>query len=361
MTEQVRIAIVGTGNIANAHLAGLAEQGDRVRVVAAMDVDQARVDAFCAKHGIPRAYTDADRLLADEEPALVHVCTPPGTHADLSIRALDAGAWVLCEKPLCASLAELDALDAAEERTGRYVSSVFQWRFGSGARHLKALLDAGELGRPLVGLCSTTWYRGLDYYAVPWRGKWATELGGPTMGHGIHAMDLFLWLLGDWTEVRALLGTLDRAIEVEDVSMALVRFANGALGSIVNSVLSPRQETALRLDCQRATVELTHLYKYTNADWRYTAPAGAADDGALARWRAIPDETPSSHGAQIAALLDSRTRGERPLASGAEARRTIEFITCLYKAAFTGEPVRRGSLGPDDPFYHSLHGATGED
>lgn len=357
--DQVRVAIIGTGNIANAHMAGLAQQGERVRVVGAMDVDRERAEAFCAKHGISHAYTDVDQLLAEAQPQLVHICTPPGMHADLSIRSLEAGAWVLCEKPLCASLAELDAIAAAEERTGRYCSSVFQWRFGSGGQHVKGLIDAGELGRPLVGLCNTTWYRDAAYYAVPWRGKWSTELGGPTMGHGIHAMDFFLWLMGDWQEVRAMLGTLDRAIEVEDVSMALVRFESGAMGSIVNSVLSPRQESYVRLDFQQATVELTHLYRYGNQDWRYSVPDGTGDPAALDRWRTIPTDVPSSHGSQVAALLESMARGERPLVSGHEARRTIEFITCLYKAAFTGAPVRRGSIAPDDPFYRSLHGGAG--
>src|SRR5690606_28015060 len=115
------------------------------------------------------------------------------------------------------------------------------------------LADRGMLGRPLVAICHTLWYRDAPYYAVPWRGKWETELGGPTMGHGIHAMDHLLYLLGDWTEVRAQVATLDRAVEVEDVSMALVRFANDAHASIVNSVLSPRQETYLRIDYQRAS------------------------------------------------------------------------------------------------------------
>ncbi len=228
------------------------------------------------------------------------------------------------------------------------------------------------MGKPLVGICQTTWYRAHSYYEVPWRGKWETELGGPTMGHGIHAMDFFLWLLGDWREVRAMMATLDRHIEVEDVSMAIVRFENGALGSIVNSVLSPRQESYLRFDFQKATAEVTGLYGYSNNDWRYTSadipPSdnpleyGTADltvsPEMLAQWQTIPTDMATSHESQIAALLDSMERNERPLVSGAEARRTIEFITCLYKAAVTGQSVQRGSIKPDDPFYQRIYGTA---
>ncbi|HVA92051.1 MAG TPA: Gfo/Idh/MocA family oxidoreductase [Chloroflexota bacterium] len=351
-----KVAIIGTGAIAGAHIRALATMGDRTRVVAAVDVDAARVEEFSAAHGIPRAYTDVGAMLAADQPDLVQIATPPRIHADLAVRCLEAGAWVLCEKPLCGSLADLDRIEAAEQATGKYCSSVAQWRFGSGAGHLKQLIHEQAMGRLLIGLCQTTWYRDQAYYQVPWRGTWASELGGTTMGHGIHAMDLFLWLFGDWEEVSAMVGTLDHPMEVDDVSMALVRFGSGAQGGIVNSAVSPRQETYLRFDFQRATVELTALYGYTNQNWRYSVPEGSNDEDALARWRHIPDDVPASHTAQLVALLDSMDRNEPPLLDTREARRTIEFVTCLYKSGATGERVRRGSIARDDPFYQHVGG-----
>ena len=353
--NQIKAAIIGTGSIAVAHVEGLKQAGDRVRITAAMDTDPTRVTEFCAKHAIPKSYTNLAELLATEKPDIVHICTPPGSHCLLSVKCLEAGAWVLCEKPLCASLAELDRIEAAERRTGKFCSCVFQWRFGSGGQHLKELIDARSLGRPLVGLCNTTWFRDQVYYDLPWRGKWETELGGPTMGHGIHAMDFFLWLLGDWREVRAMMGTLDRKIEVEDVSMALVRFENGALGSIVNSVLSPRQESYVRLDFQKATVELKHLYGYTNTDWLYTVAPGIAEK-TLQEWQSIPADQPSSHGAQLNALLDSFARHERPLVSGGESRRTIEFsdVHCTRRPS----PGSRSNAVQSSPAIHSMRNYT---
>jgi predicted dehydrogenase len=354
--KQYRVAIIGTGGIAGAHLAALRAAGERVQVAAAVDVDEARAADFAAKHDIPQHFASAAKMLAAVQPDLVHVATPPASHAALIVDCLEAGASVFCEKPLCASLDEFDRLSKVEERSGRYVSTVFQWRFGSAAQHLKRLIAAGDLGKPLVGSCLTAWYRDLAYYAVPWRGKWATELGGPTVGHGIHLTDLFLWLFGEWAEVRAMMGTLDRPIEVEDVSMALVRFANGAMGSITNSVLSPRQETYLRLDFQRGTVEMNGLYSASNTNWRFNLPDGSPDGNALQRWQHIGDDMPGNHTAQLAALLDSLDRGERPLVSGAEARRIIEFSTSLYKSAITGKPVLRGEITPDDDFYYAMNG-----
>jgi predicted dehydrogenase len=207
-------------------------------------------------------------------------------------------------------------------------------------------------------VCNTLWFRDAAYYAVPWRGTWATELGGPTMGLGIHAMDHLLHLLGDWSEVQSSIANLDRAIEVEDVSMALVRFANGACASIVNSALSPRQETYVRLDYQKATIELTHLYGYTRDNWRFTLAPHAQEEGNIIAqaWNSFPPDVGSTHAAQLEAFVANLDAGTRPLTSGDDARRTLEFLTAIYKSAFTGEIVRRGSIRPGDPFYASLNG-----
>ncbi|HJP80472.1 MAG TPA: Gfo/Idh/MocA family oxidoreductase [Pseudonocardiaceae bacterium] len=352
MSKRIRVAIVGAGGIAeHAHVPALRAQCEKVELVAAVDVDAGRLAAFRQRNGIPAGYASVEAMLAKEKPDLVHVCTPPAAHAGQVVSALDAGAWVLLEKPPCLSLAEFDRIEAAERAGGPYASVVFQHRFGSGARYLGELIRAGSLGRPLVAVCHTTWYRDHDYFAVPWRGKWETEGGGPTMGHGIHQMDLMLALLGEWTEVRAMAGRLDRAVRTEDVSMAMVRFASGAMASVLNSVLSPREESYLRFDFTEATVELTHLYGYDNSHWRYT-PAPGHDD----HWQLPTDEVRSSHEAQLPLLLDAMERGERPPASGEAGRATLELVTALYRSAFTGAPVRRGEIGPHDPFYHHLHG-----
>lgn len=192
-------------------------------------------------------------------------------------------------------------------------------------------------GRPRVAHCQTTWHRDAAYYAVPWRGTWASEGGGPTMGHGIHQYDLLLHLLGPWAEIRAMAARLVHDTESEDVSTALVRFENGALATVVNSVLSPDEVSRIRIDCADATVELTHLYGHRNQDWTYTpAPHVAADR--VDAWRTPAADVPSSHAAQLGALLDAYDNGVRPPGSGADARATLEFAAALYKSAFTGGP-----------------------
>ncbi|MCC9684718.1 Gfo/Idh/MocA family protein [Streptomyces sp. MNU103] len=333
-----RAAVVGTGaSVVGEHLPALRAHADRVELVAAVDVDPGRLDVFRAEAGEGVAgFSSTEAMLDAVRPDLVLIGTPPSLHREQTVAALTAGAWVLCEKPLCLSLAEYDEIAAAEAVSGAYASVIFQHRYGSGAVRARELIRGGELGAPLVAHCQTTWHRDAGYYSVPWRGRWATEGGGPTMGHGIHQYDLLLHLLGEWEEVQAMAARLVHDTESEDVSTALVRFANGALATVVNSVLSPDEVSRVRVDCADATVELTHLYGHVNDDWVYTpAPhvaeervaarggAGAGVQGAGAGLPGVPGGqgmpggqggrgvlgVPSSHTAQLGFVLDAWTPG----------------------------------------------------
>lgn len=353
----MRLAIIGTGNSVKNHLIAAETLNDRLNLVAAVDLDEARVRSISQAHNIPRWYTQVSEMLRQEKPDIVSIITPPASHKALIIQCLEADAHVFCEKPLCASLAEFDEIQRAEDRTGRYVSTVFQWRFGSAGKHLKRLIQQQALGRPLLTICNTLWYRTEAYYQSGWRGKWKTEIGGPTMTLGIHLMDFLLWLMDGWEEVQGMIGTLDHQIEVEDVSTALVRFSNGAMGTFANSAVSPRQESYLRMDFQQATIELSTLYRYANEHWRITLPPGQEENlPALQHWQALTEDYSGSHEAQLSDILDSIHANERPPVSGKEARRILEFTASLYKSAFTGQPVQRGQITPDDPFYYAMNG-----
>jgi len=355
MTQRrYRTAIVGTGGIATAHARAVRETAGRASLVAVVDVDVDRAKAFAETWQVPRSYASLAELLLAEEVDLVHLCTPPGPHASLAADCLAAGVTVLVEKPPTLSLAEFDELAEAERRSTAHVATVFQHRFGTGAARLRRLAAAGELGRPLLATCTTQWYRDDDYFAVPWRGSWVNEGGGPTMGHGIHQFDLLFSVLGPWTEVTALAARQARHTETEDVSMALVTFANGAVASVVNSVVSPRQTSALRFDYERATVEVEHLYGYTDADWTVTPAPG--HEGVASAWAGERTTVLSSHESQLAAVLDALDRGEPPPVTLDDAGRTMEFIAALYASAFTGERVRRGQIASGTPFSLRMDG-----
>lgn len=350
-----RVAIVGTGGIAAVHAENLARTGSRAELVAACDVDQDRLSAFAQQHGIPGTYLTLAGLLADAKPDIVHLCTPPVFHIRQALECLQAGVHVLSEKPPALSLADFDRLETAQAKGGAEFSCVFQHRFGDAAAAARQLVGGNKFGRPLVARCDTLWYRPDSYWDLPWRGTWDAEGGGPTMGHGIHQFDLLLHLLGDWEEVTAIAGRQARATSTEDVSAALVRFRNGAVATIVNSLLSPRETSDIRIDCEFATVELSHLYGYSTDNWTITGAPGHEDQVASA-WHSQSLERGSGHSAQFLAIYDALDDG-RPLPAGAgSARRTLELAAAIYASAFTGGAVRRGQIVEGHPFYGGMDG-----
>jgi predicted dehydrogenase len=304
-----------------------------------VDVDEQRARAFAGEWGV-RVYPRLAELLDAEDLDVVHICTPPKSHVPLALECLAADAHVLVEKPPALSLSEIDTLIAAERASAGRVATVFQHRFGPAAIRLRRMLAEGVLGRSLVAKCDTLWYRDGAYFDVPWRGSWESEGGGPTMGHGIHQFDLMLSVLGPWQEVRALAARQARNVATEDVSMALVTLADGTVASVINSVLSPRETSELRFDFERATVEVEHLYGYTDAHWTVTPAPG--HDEVVALWREEQSGVVSGHGCQLTAFLDALDSGETPPVTLADTRTTMEFIAALYASAFTGTVVKAG-------------------
>lgn len=350
-----RVAIVGTGGIAAVHADNLSRTGGRAELVAACDVDRERLDAFAGQHGIPGRYLTLTELLQEAKPDVVHLCTPPMLHIDQAIECLEAGVHVLSEKPPALSLADFDRLDKAQARGGAQFSCVFQHRFGDASAAAQQLIGGSDFGRPLVARCDTLWYRPDSYWDLPWRGTWNAEGGGPTMGHGIHQFDLLLHLMGPWAEVTAIASRQDRATSTEDLSAAIVRFENGAVATIINSLLSPRETSDIRIDCEFATVELSHLYGYSTDNWTVTAAPGH-EDAVAGAWSAQPLERGSGHVAQFLAMYDAFDAG-RPLPAGAaSARQTLELAAAIYASAFTGAAVSRGQIVPGHPFYTGMDG-----
>lgn len=358
--RRLRVGLLGTGGVASLHAEALAEI-DGVDLVAVADTSLDRAVEFAAGHGVGRAVGSLDDLLRGDASGLpldvVHLCTPPGGHAEQTAQVVAAGAHVVVEKPPALSLDQLDAMLAAARAADRELAIVFQQRTGTAAAHVKRLLDSGELGRVLLATCHTLWYRDADYYAVPWRGRWSTEGGGTTLSHGIHQIDLLAWLLGDWQSVDAHAWRLDRDVETEDVSMAVARFASGAVASIVTSVLSPRETSSLRIDTENATIELEHLYGHGHAHWRVT-PARHVSAEVAARWAipassAEPAEVPSGHAALLTQVYTALAAGEPLPEVVAAPTRALELVTAVYASAATGTTVTKEALA-GSPFRAGL-------
>src|SRR5919107_1849782 len=313
-----------------------------------------------------------------QQPDLVSVPTPPGTHTAVGVELLESGCSVLVEKPPTTTLTDMDTLAAADEASSGSVYVVFQHRHGSGARRAHDLLHSGALGTPRVAVCETLWYRPDSYFLPDWRGNWAGEGGGPTLGHGIHQIDLLLHLMGPWQTIDARAARLARPIEFEDVSMAMVTFASGAVGTVVTSLLSPREVSRIRVDTDGGTLEVNHVYGYRDADWSWTPAPDSSAAASLGRDPGLPGsngdagpgsagdedvwaasagaERASNHMAQIDQLVDDLLAGRPHDTTLSSTRPTMEFVTALYTSSIERETVRRRDMTPANRFYHRLDG-----
>lgn len=374
----LKVAVVGCGNIGPNHARAYAATG-KTDLVGVADIVLDKAVAFAQKFG-STPYASVEALLADQDPDLVSVATPPGTHAEIALAVLAAGHSVLLEKPPVLSLAELDAVADAERDSAGSVYVVFQHRHGSGGRRAHRLLQSGALGVPQVAVCETLWFRPVSYFDPEWRGTWVGEGGGPTLGHGIHQIDLLLHLLGPWRTLTATAVRIDRPVEFEDVSMASVIFENRAVATVINSLVSPHELSRVRIDTTGGTLEVNHLYGYADADWTFhPAPdqakastlgldpdarkaGGSASTGSVDAtdpWTASAGEdVPSNHVAQITHLVDDLLAGRVHETTLASTRPTMEFVTALYASAITGAPVNRADLVPGHPFYSALNGGV---
>ena len=230
-----KIAIIGTGGIASQHIESYLNFSDRSRIVALCDIDPSKTAARAAEYGLTEArlYTDYREMLAD--PALdldiVSITTPPFTHRDIAVAALDSGCHVLVEKPMAPSVAECDDMLAAARRNQRVCASVAQNRFATPMARQQAVIASGLAGRPLYILAESVWWRGTEYYDMWWRGTWEKEVGGCTLNVGVHQLDQLLWIMGMPSEVTSVAANLAHGnAEVEDISMTLLRFPSGAIG-----------------------------------------------------------------------------------------------------------------------------------
>lgn len=268
--KPINVAICGAG-IGAEHLQAYLALPElyRVRYVADPDADRAKPLVELANCEYVSSFNETLTL---HDVDLVDICLPPQMHKEAILSALDANKNVVCEKPLVPSLADIDEIIQAAERSSCQVMPVFQYRFGNGLSVLTELIDRGITGAPLVGTIETHWNRDADYYAVPWRGKWSTELGGAIVGHAIHAHDLLIRIFGPVENVQAQLATRVNDIEVEDCAGIVFKMKSGALITSSVTLGSATDQSRLRLCFSGLTAESSvSPYNPGTSPWTFTA------------------------------------------------------------------------------------------
>lgn len=342
--HKLNVAIVGCGWVSDWHMAdGFAHLPDRFTVLAACDINPNRVGEFAARYAVQRVCSQLHEVLAMTDVDAVVICTPPSMHYEMVRECLRAGKHVVCEKPFVRSLAEVDAIIAMEREATARVMPVFQYRFGDGIARVKHVISSGMAGRHFVSSVETAKMRGPEYYAVAWRGKFATELGGVLLTQAIHIHDLILWLIGAPAEVTCFKTTRVNPIEVEDCAVAILRMVDGSLASLTATLGAVRQMTRLRLYFENVTFEKQCFdedsSKPGNEPWVVIPRSPDIGVAIEARMKEV--------GPQKTWFVRQYELFHEALHSGApfpvtlkDARASIELITALFASDETGTATR---------------------
>lgn len=330
----IKFAIVGCGRIAQRHAEHISKRG---QLIAVCDIIQENADQLAVTYGA-RAYTNYADMLSNERGIdVLAICSPNGLHAQHAIEALKAGYHVLCEKPMGLTVKDCGEMIQTAERSNKRLFAIKQNRYNPPVVAVKELIDAGKLGKVLSLQLSCFWNRNTDYYANSWKGTKDLD-GGTLFTQFSHFIDLLYWLIGDVDEVAAYMGNFahDGIIEFEDTGVVILKFTNGAIGTVNYTVNSfeRNMEGSLTIFGDKGTVKIGGQYlnelEYQQIqDYRIEN----LPEGNKANNYGNYTGSMSNHDKVYDNLIEVLTHNAPITASSYEGMKTVEIIQKIYRAA----------------------------
>ena len=233
----MKYALIGCGRIATNHVT--AAVNNNLEIVAVCDVVPEKMEAILEKHNLAddksrKRYTDYKKMLEENDLELVSIATESGKHAAIALDAIDAGVNVIIEKPMAMNMADAEEIIKRAAEKHVKVSACHQNRFNVAIQEVRKAIEGDRFGKLSHASINVRWNRNKGYYdQAPWRGTWEED-GGCLMNQCIHGIDLLRWMMGD--EVVEVYGATRQQfhdyLEAEDVGVAVVKFKNGAIGTI---------------------------------------------------------------------------------------------------------------------------------
>ncbi len=330
----IRFAIVGCGRIAQRHAVHINKLG---ALKAVCDIDFEKALYIASKYeSIP--YQNLDEMLADQKDVdVVCVCTPNGLHAEHSIKALEAGFHVLCEKPMSTNVKDGEEMIKAAEKAGRQLFIVKQNRFNPPVAAVKNAVDKGLLGTIYSIQLNCFWNRNAGYYKDSWKGTNDLD-GGTLFTQFSHFIDVLYWIVGDVKRVFAITGNFAHVgiIDFEDTGVVALEFVNGALGTINYSVNSynKNMEGSLTIFGEKGTVKIggEYLNKLEYQDIE-RFEINHIPNGNVANNYGSYTGSMSNHDKVYENLIDVLRNGGSLYTSSYESLKTVEIINRIYQSS----------------------------
>jgi predicted dehydrogenase len=330
----LNFAIVGCGRIAQRHAEQIKKVGN---LIAVCDIVVEKANALASQYNV-NAYYSIDELLSSETKIdVVAICSPNGLHAQHSIQSLKAGINVLCEKPLALNTADCVKMIQIAKENNRGLFSIKQNRFNPPVDAVKKIIDEGKLGKIYSVQLSCFWNRGADYYeSSTWKGKMKLD-GGTLFTQFSHFVDLLYWMIGDISDAKAFTANFSHKdiIEFEDTGVVIIKFENGAIGTINYTVNSynKNMEGSLTIFGEKGTVKIGG--QYLN-ELEYQNIEGYKIDnlpvGNIANNYGNYQGSMSNHDKVYENLIDVLKNNARISTSAFEGQKTVEIIEKIYNS-----------------------------
>ncbi|MDR2138486.1 MAG: Gfo/Idh/MocA family oxidoreductase [Tannerella sp.] len=352
-----RTAIIGCGKVAHLHARAIDSLPNAtLSAVWSRTPESARKLAETCGAEV---FSDIDTMIRRKGIDLVIICNPHPFHREVTIQAAQAGANVLVEKPLAATLEDCDAMIDACRAAGVKLGTVSQRRFYAPVQRIRRAIDAGKIGVPALGTVNMLGWRDRAYYdADPWRGTWNLEGGGVLVNQAPHQLDILLWFMGEADEVYGLRRNLNHPyIEVEDTALAILKFRNGGIGSII---VSNSQKPGIYGKVQVHGSNGASVGVQTDGGAMFIAGMSPVLEPPVNDLWTVPGEESLPDGwakedselfsridptvyymeRQIEDFLRALDRGCDPLVTGLDGRRTVELFTAIYRSTRDHAPVK---------------------
>lgn len=342
----MRYALIGCGRISTNHIK--AAVNNKLEIVGVCDILPEKMEELLKKHELNQdetihRYTDYKELIEAEKPELVSIATESGSHAEIALYCIEKGVHVIIEKPMAMSIEDADKIIALAEEKHVKVSACHQNRFNVAVQELRKALESGRFGKISHGSIHVRWNRNKGYYdQAPWRGTWAQD-GGALMNQCIHGIDLLRWMMGN--EVDEVYGATRQQfhdyLEAEDIGMAVVKFKNGAIGTIegTTNVYPKNLEETLYLFGENGTVKIGGTSTNNIDVWDF-ADETEADDKNKGLEEATSNVYGNGHTSLFADVMDAIEHDRKPYVDAVAGRNALEMILAIYKSQKMGEPVK---------------------
>lgn len=344
--ENMKYALIGCGRIAVNHVQ--AAINNKLDIVAVCDILPEKIEKLLSRYDLHgeksiKKYSDYKKMIEEEKIDLISIATESGIHAEIALYCIDHGINVIIEKPMAMSIEDADKIIEAAEAKKVKVSACHQNRFNIAIKELRRAIESKRFGKLSHGTIHVRWNRNEEYYKqAPWRGTWAQD-GGALMNQCIHGIDLLRWMMGD--EIEEIYGVTRQQfhnyLEAEDVGMAVVKFKNGAIGTIegTTNVYPQNLEETLYIFGEKGTVKIGGTSTNNIDVWDFSD-----EEESDIRNKSLKEETSNVYGnghtSLFADVIDAIEKDRKPYVDAVAGRNALEVVLAIYKSQKMKTPVK---------------------